>query len=499
MEDKSKIAHLENTIDSMKDLLKNLSKRLDVVEHDLRRAEKENLELINNNIDLDSKIDAAEEKVKEADFKLRKANRRIAELEKEIKQLNAKLYRKNSRNSSIPPSQDPNRPKKNKSLRKPSNRKIGGQKGHEGFTLEMSSMPSEVIDHYPEVCENCGKELTGQFKFQKKRQIVDLPEFLPNILEHRVYQGACSCGCLTSGRFPKGVNARISYGPRTEAVIAYLSVRQYVPIKRIEEMLRQLFGLKISASTVKNKLGKSSDKLLQYYTWIQDQIKKSRVVGSDETGCRVNGNQGWIWTWQTDSLTYLRYSATRGSKTVKDTFPEGLPESYMVHDCLNQQFNIKCKGHQICIAHLLRELNYFIEQGSKWSQKFKDQLNKSLWLLERIKANPDQDYNYNIWKINKDVDSLLKNNRSAKGKLQAFIRRIKKHRGSLFRYLKDPAIPPDNNGSERALRNVKVKTKVSGMFKTDLGADEFAIIRSVIDTFIKRDQPIMKSLWSMVS
>jgi len=69
----------------------------------------------------------------------------------------------------------------------------------------------------------------------------------------------------------------------------------------------------------------------------------------------------------------------------------------------------------------------------------------------------------------------------------------------LFRFLDDPTIPPDNNASERAIRNIKVKTKISGMFKSDIGADQFAVIRSVIDTFIKRRQPVMKSLFNMVS
>jgi hypothetical protein len=52
----------------------------------------------------------------------------------------------------------------------------------------------------------------------------------------------------------------------------------------------------------------------------------------------------------------------------------------------------------------------------------------------------------------------------------------------------------DNNGSERAIRNVKVKQKVSGDFRSVRGAEVFAIIRSAIDTWIKRGAKIFECL-----
>jgi len=319
------------------------------------------------------------------------------------------------------------------------------------------------------------------------------------VTEHRVYKCDCGCGHVNLGSFPKGVKSPVSYGPRTEATIAYLSVRQYVPIKRIEEMFKQFFGMNISSSTICNKLAQSSDKLLSYYSWIQDQIQKSKIVGSDETGCKVNGTKGWFWTWQNESLTFLKYSDTRGFKAVTDSFPQGFPNSILVHDSLHAQFKVVAKGHQMCIPHLLRELNFFIEIGDKWSIRFKQKLKESLTLAQKIKNKPSKSYQTSITKLNQQVDELLSGNKKEKGKLGAFKSRMRTKRESLFRYLDDPSIPSDNNASERAIRNMKVKVKVSGMFKTDLGADQFAVIRSVIDTFIKRRQPLMKSLIKALS
>lgn len=499
MENNSKITQLENTIVSLEKGMSALFKKVENLESRLDKAEKENLEYIDNNIQLDSELDALKEKDKNRDLDLRNANREIESLKSENEKLRNKIHRKNSRNSSIPPSHDYSRPKSNQSLREKSDKKVGGQKGHEGNTLEFNSNPTEVVKHLPKICDNCGNELVDDYSFAQKRQVVDLPKFTPDVIEHRVYACTCGCGHITLGKFPKGIKAPVSYGPRTEATIAYLSVRQYVPIKRIEEMLRQLFGMNISSSTICNKLAQSSDKLLKYYSWIQDQIEKSSIVGSDETGCRVNGEKGWMWTWQNELFTFLKYSDTRGYKAVTDTFPKGLPNSILVHDSLHAQFKVPSKGHQMCIAHLLRELNFFIELGDKWSVKFKQKLKDSLILLNKIKANPSINYRRSINKLNRETDKVLGKKVKGKGKLTAFKNRMIDKRESLFRFLDDPSIPSDNNASERAIRNMKVKIKVSGMFKTEVGADQFAVIRSVIDTFVKRKQPVMKSLIKVIS
>lgn len=487
---------------NLKIMVNQLLNRVDSLEKRLVISEEENLKLIESNIELATDLDHLKTKYSLIQTELKNSKKRIEGLEKQKQYLNNKLHRKNSRNSSIPPSKDENRPPKNYSLREKSGKKVGGQKGHKGTTLEFSEQPTQVINHLPKVCDNCGHQLTSPLSLVQRRQIIDIPPIVPDIIEHRIFSQTCNCGHCNIAPLPKAIKnikTPISYGPGVEALISYLSVRQFIPINRIEELLFQVFGLNITAGTICNKIAKTSDKLLPLYTWIHRQITKSPVVGSDETGCRVNGKKGWMWTWQNELLTYLAYSPNRGELTIKDRFPNGLPNAIMVHDCYNPQFKIKCKGHQICTAHLLRELNFFIEQGDIWSSKFKQQIKKALNLLKKIKANPNKNFRRAINKIYKTVDQLLIGSKKHNGKLESFKHRMRKRRKSLFRFLEDPTIPPDNNGAERAIRNIKVKMKVSGMFKTELGADQFAVIRSVVDTFIKRKQPVLKSIIKAVS
>ena len=489
-------------LQDLKNLVAQLFERIEGLEKRLLKSEQENLELIDKNITLSTKVDDLITSHIELQRKYQKSEKQVVRLEKENRQLLDKVHRKNSRNSSIPPSKDENRPSRHFSLREKSGKNVGGQKGHKGNTLKFSENPTKIVDHLPKCCDNCGQALNSVLQLVNRKQIIDIPPIVADIIEHRVYSQKCSCGHCTEGQLPKNIKnitAPVSYGSGVEALISYLSVRQYIPMNRIQELLGQVFGLKLTVGTICNKLAKTSDKLLIHYTWIHGQISKSKVVGSDETGCRVNGKKSWIWTWQNDMFTYLAHSSNRGEKTIHEHFPKGLPNSIMVHDCYSAQFNISCRGHQICTAHLLRELNYFIEKGDDWSVKFKHQLKESLELLKKIKAEPTKGYRSSINKINKAVDKLLEGSKKKNGKLESFKARMRKRRESLFRYLEDPTIPPDNNGSERAIRNVKVKSKVSGMFKTDLGADQFAVIRSVIDTFIKRRQPVLKSMIKAVS
>jgi len=84
-------------------------------------------------------------------------------------------------------------------------------------------------------------------------------------------------------------------------------------------------------------------------------------------------------------------------------------------------------------------------------------------------------------------------------KVQAFSKRLIKNKDSILTFLHHPKVPPDNNGSEQAIRNVKVKAKISGQFRSERGATRFAILRSVIDTTIKNTQNVFEALTLLIN
>ena len=431
--------------------------------------------------------------------------KRIAELETKVAQLEAIImqllektvistHSKNSRNSSIPPSKDENRPLKNQSLRSKSDKKVGGQNGHKGTTLSMIKNPDKTILYKPNFCKNCGTDLELESsEFVSRRQIIDIPPIKPECTEHQIFRKVCRCGFCNVAEFPPEVSSNISYGSNIQATIAYLHTRQYLPFERMSEFFQDFCNLPISQGTICNLLEKFAQKAQPAYDLISNKIENEKVVGSDETGIKINGEKGWFWTWQNSLITHIAFSKNRGFASVEANFLNGFKNAVLVHDCWSSHFKTDCKTHQLCSAHLLRELIFFEERyQSKWATDFKILLYKA---LEVKKSLSYQDYKKPI-KIRTEIllalKLLLQTPVPKQQKdLCAFHKRMAKYEDYIFTFLFYEYVPPDNNGSERAIRNVKVKQKISGQFKTERGAQIYAIIRSVTDTYIKNEQNIL--------
>ena len=426
---------------------------------------------------------------------LRKENARLVKENTELKNRIIELeHKKTSGNSSKPPSSDISRPHRNVSLRDKSTKKSGGQKGHKGKTLKMVETPDEVIYHIPQYCTVCGTSLSGQKEqFKERRQVIDIPPIMPVITEHRTYSIQCNCGHCTQGVFPEEVKNHVNYGNRITSLIAYLISYQYISWNRIASFFEQVFQVSLSEGTIGNKLKSFTHKCEPIYNEIKRRVQTGNCVGADETSCKVNGKKHWIWTWQTRHLTYIVNSVTRGYQTVVDNFEQGFPQSILVHDCLSAQLKTPAKDHQICIAHLLRELKYSIEKrNSIWAYKFYQILAKALKVKHRY---GQKGYEKQVNQIIHNVNILLEWPINTEDKkLKAFRKRMIKHQKYLFPFLYYEYVPPDNNASERAIRNVKVKQKVSGFFKTSKGADQFVMIRSVIDTCLKNNGNVFDAL-----
>ena len=237
-------------------------------------------------------------------------------------------------------------------------------------------------------------------------------------------------------------------------------------------------------------------KALSEYENIRSAILKQQMVGTDETGVKVNGEKHWIWTWQSESHTFIAHSLNRGYQTIMDNFPSGLPNSYLGHDRWAAHFQCPSKGHQICTSHLLRELNFLEElYQSKWAVKFKILIQRA---LKKKGAMNITDYGINNTARNNIMDKLkriLNQFISKKEKKSRTLqKKLKKNIESIFLFLFHSYIPPDNNGSERAIRNIKVKQKVSGFFKSVQGAKDYVVIRSIIDTATKAELPVFAAM-----
>lgn len=443
--------------------------------------------------------------LKKENEELRKENQQlkgtIKNLLSKISLLETRISRiespKNSHNSSIPPSHDYSRPPKTRSLRERSGRKPGGQPGHEGTTLGMVERPDKFIGHTPHYCTCCGLDL-GQIQPElvERRQEVVLPVIKPMFVDHRVFQKTCTCGNTVTAGFPPGITPGISYGENVETLAAYLNARQFVPYSRLAEMFRYVFNTPISEGALVKAVDRVARKAVPAYGLIRNKAKTSGVNGADESGMKINGKKGWFWAVQGKLFTYVIASLNRGAETLYKHFPNGFAFSVLVHDCWRSYFKVPAVAHQICLAHLLRELNHINDcYKLKWATDFKQLFAETIAFKKTLLPG---DYHKTIdqrTEFEKRLDRLLQEPIKKKHPTAISLQnRFRKYRQHIFTFLYYHQVPPDNNGSERAIRNVKVKQKISGQFKTPSGAESFAILRSVIDTAIKNNLNPLHSL-----
>lgn len=136
---------------------------------------------------------------------------------------------------------------------------------------------------------------------------------------------------------------------------------------------------------IDNLIGRQTSKAEGIYKRIQQEISNSSVVGSDETGVKINEKKHWIWTWQNDQYTYIHQSSSREYAAVEEVFAQGLPKAILNHDAWKPHFQCPARGHQLCTAHLLRELQYLEKRyDNSWSGKCKKILLDSLQLKKNM-------------------------------------------------------------------------------------------------------------------
>ncbi|MFR9543363.1 MAG: IS66 family transposase [Rikenellaceae bacterium] len=430
---------------------------------------------------------------------------RINELEKEVIRLKA-LANENiptptltSKNSSVPPSKNPLGTPQTRSLREKSGRKSGGQAGHVGITKEWSDTPDTIEGlQAPTICPSCGKNIEDLPQFEgEHRQMIDIPAVVvPMVKEYVEMRRKCTCGKCVKGEFPKEVSGTVCFGRNIDATVAYLSTLQNVPFARLTHLMEVLFGVKMSQGSISNILKRMRKRAQLPYEMIRKNVERSSVVGADESGAKIDGKNHWMWTFQTEMASYIAIDKSRGGKVVDSHFPDGFPDATLVSDRLALYFNIVSQDHQICLAHLLRNTIYIDEltKGHKWAKEMLELLRGSIHRRKVEGCSEEMAVEFRE-RLNDLLDrEVVLKSKKLQEIFNKFRRGLSKHRGNIFTFLVREDVPSDNNASERSLRPVKTKLKVSGQFKSTEGAQQYATLQSIVQTAKKYGQDPLVAL-----
>ena len=448
----------------------------------------------------------------------------VAELRLTIKQQAEEIEKlrgqvsKNSKNSSKPPSTDGLSKPDPKSLRTPSGKDSGGQQGHVGHYLEAVPNPNYIQTHRVVQCERCANSLeTIEAEGFEERQVFDIPTPSIEVTAHRAETKRCTCGQVNTASFPTEVTASVQYGSRIKAVAVYLNQYQLIPYARTEEMLESLYGVSLCEGSLYNFNLQTYHALEETEAELKLAIRQQPVVHSDESGVRVGGKLNWVHAASTDELTHYQHHEKRGQLAMDEIGILPKYEGVLVHDHLKSYFNYTLCEHSLCNAHHLRELVFLLEHGKlAWAgemirllvvmKKCVDrakrrghlELNPTLkqFLIRRYAAILTEGFEQDKSLETNNTELVVppKKGRKKQSKAKNLLDRLHQYETEALRFLSDFQVPFDNNQAERDIRMVKLKQKISGTFRSTLGASLFFRIRSYLSSAKKQGHNMLEAL-----
>jgi transposase len=400
----------------------------------------------------------------------------------------------NSKNSSKPPSADPNRIKqpKNKSDRKP-----GGQNGHNGTTLQPVPDPDEVETLLVD------RRTLPKGRYQdvgyESRQVVDL-DISKVVTEYRAQVLEDQQGRRFVAPFPEGVTRPIQYGVGVKVNAVYMSQYQLVPYNRIEDHFLDQMQMPISAGSVFNFNQEAYERLELFDQWVRTQLAFSTLIHGDETGINIGGKRSWLHNASNAKFTYFYPHSKRGCEALNEVGILPLFRGVLCHDHWKPYYQYGV-SHALCNAHHLRELERAWEQDKQqWAKKMSDLLkeinNATYNAGGHLDAIASEVYRRRYRALLEEAeaecpapDESQRNGRRgklARSKSRNLLERLRDFEADVLRFMVEDEVPFSNNQAENDLRMTKVQQKISGCFRSWDGAKMFCRIRSYLSTCRKQ-------------
>jgi len=404
---------------------------------------------------------------------------RVAELEARLAALESPP--KTPGNSSVPPSQarKPNRAERRGKQR-------GPKRGHAGASRQRA-LPDATITCRPSRCGGCGLLLPpeGQ-RLIGRSQIEELPVVRPVVIEVLRYQATCAnCGQRTAAEPPAWFAPHATFGPRVEALLAYLHETHHVSYERLVELCRDVLGLHLSQGAIANALGRVAIRAGPVVERIREQVRTSAVINSDETSARVAGDNRCHWVFQTPTASYHLIAETKGAAVIAE-FLEDQQPAVWGSDAAPAQLGAAADQHQLCLAHQLRDLTYATEAdhppGSTWARQLRHVFGRALRLHRERPTCSVASFAQRRTRVVRAAERLIFGPPLDSGEAWQLQKRYRKHWTTLFVFLEREDVEPTNNSSERDLRPAVMHRKMTGGYRSEAGAKWGGIFATVLTT-----------------
>ena len=401
----------------------------------------------------------------------------ISMLTARVAELEAKLAApaKTPDNSSLPPSkgQKTNCPDRPKTPRR----------GRPGVSRALAEDPDRVVEATLAACPHCAHPLAAADQPDiHAYDHIDLPPIRPVVTRIHRRRGVCPCCCKRiAAPAPEGFAPGSPFGPGLCALIIHLHVTQAIGFERLARLLAEVFGLTLSEGAIANILARAGTPLLAATVPIAAAVRASPVVGCDETSARVAGKTWWQWVLLGSTAICHLIAETRAACVVT-AFLDGARPAVWVADRYGGQL-----GHgavrQMCLAHLLRDAAYAVEEGDEgFALGFRVLLLRAVAIGRRRDSLKDSTLAQYHADLERRLDRLLAGSTPAHPAARRLFRAMRRDRDDLFRFVTRRDMPYTNNACERALRPSVIFRKVTGGFRATWGAKVYAAAATVIAT-----------------
>ena len=387
---------------------------------------------------------------------------------------------KDARNSSVPPSQTR---KANAPTRPPKGTRREASVGRAGGGRPLPPDPDQVIIAKAKGCPHCGQEVSaaGQ-SLQAVYDKIEVPPVKPIVTRVEQYGGRCAgCGQPYVAPVPVGMEPGTPFGTSVQSLATYLRYTHAISYERLSALFAQVFGLGISEGGLANLFRVVKGRLDQRVAEILARLRSSRLICSDETSARVNGQQQWEWVFQNADVCIHVIRPSRGQGVMQEVLGAHRPTIW-VSDLYSAQQQHPAEQWQVCLAHQVRDCQFAIDAGDAvFARRMKAVFLRGFAIHKRrdtLAASTLYQYRCDLQRRVHRWLALQPPNPHGR-RLQKRYAKIQEH---LFLFLDDAAIPPTNNSSEQAIRMSTVFRKVTNGFRSDWGRDLFAAVRSIVNT-----------------
>lgn len=342
--------------------------------------------------------------------------------------------------------------------------------------------PDREIDRKLSTCPTCAAVFPEASQTpQQVYDRIELPPIRPDVTRVRLFGGRCACcGGRATAEAPTGLEPGSPFGKSIAAMVVYLHYAHAIGMERLALLMEELFGLAISEGAISNILARSREPLLDAAAAIETVVLASPVVCSDETSVRVKGKNWWEWVFIGTLAVLHVIKPGRGKAVVTDLFGEIRPGVW-VSDMPGSQ-----KGHavewQVCLAHLIRDAKYAIEDGdTAFSTPFRLLLLRAMAIGKRRDGLKDTTLKQYLYDLDRRLDRIMRGVPIGEPGRKLH-KRMLANRAHLFVFMTNRAVPYTNNISERHLRPSVIFRKVTNGFRCEWGAETYAAFRSVVST-----------------